>query len=206
MPITLNFLISSQKASARKAAKVRRQDAQSGSSQANAIENARELAIGQAAGRPIAGYLAIGTELDPSTLLANLHRDQGCTVCVPVVMGKNERLRFRSWTPQSKLSTGPFGVKIPASGDWLTPYLVFVPMLAFDRMGYRLGYGGGFYDRTLRFLRAAAPTIAVGLAFGEQEQDVVPRDQNDEKLDVIVTNREIIDITGIYQSTKEDRS
>jgi 5-formyltetrahydrofolate cyclo-ligase len=87
---------------------------------------------------------------------------------------------------------GEFGALIPESGDWLVPEVLVVPLLAFDRRGYRLGYGGGFYDRTLELLRAMGPVKAIGFAFAAQEIDRVPTEATDQPLDLIVTERGIV--------------
>jgi len=69
-----------------------------------------------------------------------------------------------------------------------------VPLLAFDRAGYRLGYGGGFYDRTLAGLRAAGPVVAVGFAYAAQEVAAVPREATDARLDAVVTERGVVEL------------
>jgi 5-formyltetrahydrofolate cyclo-ligase len=108
-------------------------------------------------------------------------------VCVPVIAGPGRPLRFRQWAPGCPMVAGEFGALIPAEGDWLEPEVLIVPLLAWDRHGYRLGYGGGFYDRTLEMLRARRPRRAVGFAFAAQEVPEVPREANDQRLDLIVT-------------------
>ena len=82
---------------------------------------------------------------------------------------------------------GEFGAAIPAEGAWIEPEVLIVPLLAFDARGYRLGYGGGFYDRTLEGLRARGPVLAVGFAFDAQEVAEVPTEPTDQRLDAVVT-------------------
>lgn len=135
------------------------------------------------AGRVLAGYMAMRTEIDPHAAMA---AHQG-PVCVPVIMGKGQSLKFREWTPGCAMVPGDFGALIPRDGAWLEPEVLIVPLVGFDRRGYRLGYGGGFYDRTLRALRAKHPTLAIGFAFAAQELPEVPIDQYDQRLDTIVT-------------------
>jgi 5-formyltetrahydrofolate cyclo-ligase len=94
---------------------------------------------------------------------------------------------FREWTPGCALIEGPFKAMIPERGDWLTPEALIVPLVAFDAALNRLGYGGGFYDRTLAKLRAAAPVEAIGFAFAGQELPRVPADATDQPLDAVVT-------------------
>jgi len=87
---------------------------------------------------------------------------------------------------------GTFGAMIPATGDWIEPEVLIVPLLAFDRRGFRLGYGGGFYDRTIEALRAKGPVTAIGFAFAAQEVDEVPTEPTDQRLDLIVTEQGVI--------------
>ncbi|MCW1932414.1 5-formyltetrahydrofolate cyclo-ligase [Pararhodobacter zhoushanensis] len=131
----------------------------------------------------VSGYLPIRTEIDPVPVMATLPGP----VCVPVIPGAGQPLDFHLWTPDAILVDGPFGAKVPAEGIAVTPRVLIVPMLAFDKRGYRLGYGGGFYDRTLARLRAAGPVTALGFAFDAQEADEVPIDAYDQPLDGIVT-------------------
>jgi 5-formyltetrahydrofolate cyclo-ligase len=98
-------------------------------------------------------------------------------------------LKFREWGPGVAMVAGDFGALIPAEGAWVTPQVVIVPLLAFDARGFRLGYGGGFYDRTLQGLRAKGPVLAIGFAFEAQEVDAVPIDAFDQKLDLVVTEK-----------------
>ncbi len=134
-------------------------------------------------GKVLAGYMPMRTEIDP---LPAMTTHQG-RVGVPVIMGRAMPLRFREWTPVAEMIEGEFKALIPAAGDWITPQVLIVPLLAYDARGYRLGYGGGFYDRTLEGLRAAGPVIAIGYAFSAQEVPEVPIDATDQRLDMIVT-------------------
>jgi 5-formyltetrahydrofolate cyclo-ligase len=136
-------------------------------------------------GRVLAGYMPMRTEIDPLPAMA---AHQG-TVCVPVIMGAGQPLRFREWSPGCTMVPGEFGAAIPAEGAWVVPQVLIVPLVGFDARGYRLGYGGGFYDRTLEGLRARGPVLAVGFAFAVQEMDEVPIEATDQKLDVIVTEQ-----------------
>ncbi len=138
--------------------------------------------------KPLAGYMAMRTEIDPSVAMA---AHQG-PVGVPVIMGAGQPLRFREWTPGCALIEGEFGAKIPAEGAWIEPEILIVPMVAWDRRGFRLGYGGGFYDRTLEGLRAKRPTIAIGFAFAAQELPEVPVEPVDQPLDALVTETGVI--------------
>ncbi len=139
--------------------------------------------LGRFGGKALAGYMPMRTEIDP---LAAMAAHLG-PVCVPVIIGKGLPLKFRQWSPEAAMVPGEFGALIPAEGLWIEPEVLIVPLLAFDARGYRLGYGGGFYDRTLEGLRAKRPTFAVGFAFGAQEEDEVPTEPTDQRLDAVVT-------------------
>lgn len=136
-------------------------------------------------GKALSGYMAMRTEVDPMAAMA---AHQG-PVGVPVIVAKGQPLRFREWSVGCALVEGAFKAMIPAEGAWIEPEVVIVPLVGFDARGYRLGYGGGFYDRTLAMLRAKRPTIAVGFAFAAQELPEVPIDAYDQKLDAIVTEQ-----------------
>ena len=134
---------------------------------------------------PLAGYMAMKSEINP---LAAMTAHQGA-VGVPVIMGQEMALKFREWGPGVAMMAGEFGAMIPSEGGWIAPEVVIVPLLAFDARGYRLGYGGGFYDRTLAGLRAKHRVLAVGFAFAGQEVDEVPIDGFDQRLDLVVTEK-----------------
>ena len=113
-------------------------------------------------------------------------------VGVPVIMGKGLALRFREWSPGAAMVDGPFGALVPQDGAWVVPEVLIVPLVAFDARGYRLGYGGGFYDRTLEGLRAQGLVWAVGFAFSGQEPPEVPIEVTDQRLDVLVTENGVV--------------
>ncbi len=137
------------------------------------------------------GYLPIRAEIDPLPALHAL-ADRGAALCLPVVVARGAPLIFRRWTPGAPTATDAFGVEIPLDDLPATPDLVIAPLLAFDRRGVRLGYGGGYYDRTLAALRAAGPVTAIGLAYAAQEAPTVPAGEDDQRLDWVVTEREAI--------------
>lgn len=151
--------------------------------------------IGPAGGRLIAGYMPIRTEIDPLPAMAALHAG-GARICVPVIAGAGQPLDFREWTPGCALLEGPFKAMIPAEGDWLTPDTLIVPLVGFDRTLNRLGYGGGFYDRTLARLRAAGEARAIGYAFAAQELPHIPAEVTDEPLDALVTEQGCLERLG----------
>ncbi len=135
----------------------------------------------------IAGYLPIGSEIDCLPLL-NMLAAAGVPLCLPVVTAPDATLTFRRWSPGDPTVTGSFGISEPAAAaSEVSPQIVLVPMLAFDRQGHRLGYGGGYYDRTLKVLRTAGDIVAIGVAFAGQLRDKVPVSENDQPLDWILT-------------------
>ena len=143
----------------------------------------------------VSGYRPIFSELDPSPLMNALH-ERGIALCVPVIDGEGLPLSFRRWTPDAVMVTGAFGAEIPEHGETVEPTLLIAPLLAFDRHPYRLGYGGGFYDRTLERLRALRPTRAIGYAYAEQEMNAVPIEPTDQLLDAVATPQGMITPSG----------
>lgn len=138
------------------------------------------------AGAVVAGYWPIRTEADPRAALA---RHDG-PLCLPVVLGPALPLVFRAWDGgEAHLEQGEFGTRHPAdSQPELRPAVVIVPLAGFDRRGARLGYGGGFYDRTLEILRSSGRVTAIACAFGVQELPLIPTEPTDQPLDLIVTD------------------
>jgi 5-formyltetrahydrofolate cyclo-ligase len=140
------------------------------------------------AGLPLSGYMPMRTEIDPLPAMAAHDGPVG----VPVIMARATPLQFRAWSPDAAMVAGEFGALIPAEGDWIIPRVLIVPLLAWDRRGYRLGYGGGFYDRTLQGLRDRGPVVAIGFAFAAQEVAEVPIDATDQRLDMVVTEKGVV--------------
>lgn len=136
-------------------------------------------------GKALSGYMPMRSEIDPLPAMA-VHQGP---VGVPVILAKATPLRFREWSPGCRLVEGAFRAMIPEEGAWIEPEVMIVPLLAWDARGYRLGYGGGFYDRTLELLRARGPVLAVGFAFAAQEVAAVPIDAFDQRLDAVVTEK-----------------
>lgn len=135
----------------------------------------------------ISGFLPIGEELDPTPLMQRL-AVMGYGLCLPVMEAKGKPLLFRAWSPGDPLEEVMWGIREPRpSAPQVEPDVLLSPLLAFDRAGYRLGYGGGFYDRTLSRLRSMKPVVAIGLGFDEQKVDAVPHADYDERLDWVLT-------------------
>ena len=135
-------------------------------------------------GQALAGYVPIRTEIDPLPVMAGWEG----AVCVPVVRGAGLPLEFHRWTPDCEMVEGAFGAPVPAKSEVVEPQVLIVPLVAFDRRGFRLGYGGGFYDRTLERLRCAGSTQAIGFAYAVQEVECLPIEPTDQPLDAVVTD------------------
>ncbi len=143
-------------------------------------------------GMPLAGYMPIRSEINP--LPAMVEACAHGPVGVPVIAGQAQPLRFARWEPEMPLVSGPFGARIPQVCEYFDPEILIVPMVAFDASGGRLGYGGGFYDRTLEKLRAARATLAIGFAYEAQKADDLPLEPTDQPLDMIVTEVKVYDL------------
>lgn len=146
------------------------------------------------AGAVVSGFWPFRSEIDLCPLLTELH-GRGARVCLPVVAGKAKPLIFRHWWPGMELAAGNFGVLTPPpQAEQLRPDWLLIPLLAFDVAGCRLGYGGGFYDRTLQELRSDGRTVAaIGVAYAGQQVDEVPRVDYDQPLNAILTERGLIE-------------
>lgn len=173
------------KATARAAAYARRKAAFAGRSPSDS-RLLREV-LQDHSRKVLAGYMPMRTEID---CLPAMAAHQGA-VGVPVIPGEAMPLLFHRWREGARMVPGAFGALIPEGGEAVDPDVLIVPLLAFDRRGFRLGYGGGFYDRTLEGLRARKPVLAIGFAFAAQEVDEVPIEPTDQPLDLIVTEREV---------------
>ncbi|CAN5418090.1 5-formyltetrahydrofolate cyclo-ligase [soil metagenome] len=135
----------------------------------------------------VSGFHPHMSEISVLPLLARLV-SMGWASCLPAVTGKGHPLVFRAWEPGDALIRGLWDIKVPAEdAKELVPDMLLVPMLAFDRQGHRLGYGGGFYDRTLELLRKTKPVTAIGVAYAAQEMERVPHGAHDAVLDAILT-------------------
>lgn len=135
----------------------------------------------------LAGYAAIKDELDLAPTMAALH-DTGVALCLPVSSPDPDALTFRRWAPETVMENGPFGTSQPGkTAEEVKPDVLLVPLVAFDRTGHRIGYGQGYYDRTLHVLRQEKNIAAYGIGFDGQETDVVPRAAHDVPLDGVIT-------------------
>jgi len=156
-------------------------------------ELARRLAgqdlsfLGIAPGSIVSGFSSMPEELDTGPLLHRLHAE-GFRLCLPVMEGKGKALAFRAWAPGDEMAEAIWGIREPKPDKpKLAPDVFLVPFLAFDSHGRRLGYGGGFYDRTLKAARSSRSIVAVGLGLAEMKVDAVPHLDYDERLDWVLT-------------------
>jgi 5-formyltetrahydrofolate cyclo-ligase len=150
-----------------------------------------------AAGIVVSAYHPVGSEFDVLPLLTRLAA-LGARTALPVVVAPREPLRFRAWSPGDPLEPGVRAIPVPVSGaPDCSPDILLVPLLAFDHRGFRLGYGAGFYDRTLAVLRGRGAVVAVGVGFAGQEIPCVPHELHDERLDWMMTE------AGAFRSGRE---
>jgi 5-formyltetrahydrofolate cyclo-ligase len=141
------------------------------------------------AGAAVSGFWPMAEEIDTRPALLAL-AERGHVIGLPIVVKAGLPLVFRRWRPGDTLVEGGFGVMIPSPDkEEVVPDVALTPLLAFDRRGYRLGYGGGFYDRTLAKLRATRGVLAVGFAFAAQQVEALPTDAYDQPLDWLATDR-----------------
>lgn len=138
-------------------------------------------------GGPVSAYWPMRSEADPRPILEELSR-RGLLLCLPAIAGG--RMIFREWAIYGPIVPGGFGTLVPPPQQReLKPRILLVPMAAFDRRGYRIGYGKGYYDRALAEL---GETVSIGIAYAAQEIEAVPDEPHDRRLDWIVTERETI--------------
>ncbi|MBL8588710.1 MAG: 5-formyltetrahydrofolate cyclo-ligase [Methylobacteriaceae bacterium] len=148
---------------------------------------------GRAQARVASVFSSFRGEPDTAPLMRAL-RSAGLVVALPVVVGRGAPLVFRRHDEGDALRPGPFGLSEPGDdAPALEPDLVFAPLAAFDRAGHRIGYGAGYYDRSLAGLRARRRILAVGVAFAAQEVATIPAEPHDERLDMIVTDSETLE-------------
>ena len=135
----------------------------------------------------ISSYWSIGAELDPGQLERRLIAD-GHRICLPCIQGKADPMLFRLWTHGDPMRERKWGIKEPVEpAAAVDPDILLVPLLAWDARGFRLGYGGGYYDRSIQALRTRKSVVVVGFAYDEQRVDAVPHLDYDERLDWMLT-------------------
>jgi len=187
--------ITAEKADLRREAAARRDGlpAEERRAAAEAIA-ARAFPLPVAPGAVVSGFMPMKSEINPLPLLQKL-ADAGARLALPRIVGRGHPLSMRAWQFGAPLERGQWGIREPrADAPEVDPDILIVPLLAFDRAGYRLGFGAGYYDMTITALRARKTIAAVGIAFAAQEVPAVPRTERDARLDLVLTEREVIDL------------
>jgi len=155
---------------------------------------ARAFPVAVKPGAIVAGFMPMKSEINPLPLLRKLAA-AGARLALPVVAGQGKPLIMRAWAFGEPLAAGVWGIREPEpSAPAVAPDILIVPLLAFDRAGQRIGYGAGYYDLTLAASRARQAVVAIGVGFAAQEIAAVPATPRDEPLDIVLTEREVIDL------------
>ncbi|MGI9484174.1 MAG: 5-formyltetrahydrofolate cyclo-ligase [Hyphomicrobiales bacterium] len=191
-----------EKAAARKVASKARSLAHAQLKETAGLDLARHGATFLANRTPgiVSGFFPYQSEIDSRPLLGAL-ADAGWTTALPVVVKEGTPLEFRTWRPGEPTVPGAWDIPVPEeSVETVEPDVMFVPLLAFDDAGYRLGYGGGFYDRTIARLRGWKGVTAIGVAYSGQWCKAVPHDAHDEPLDVMMTEEGVSELAGALQA------
>lgn len=153
----------------------------------------RGLPIEIAPGAIVSGYSPIRGEIDPAPLMRKLAAE-GVLLALPAIVARGKSLAFRAWSPDDRLMLGPLGIPEPSpAAAEVVPDIMLVPLAAFDRLGHRIGYGGGYYDYTLAHLRKAKAITGIGLGFAVQEIEAVPALSHDVALDYVLTETRVFD-------------
>src|SRR3982075_1729162 len=148
-------------------------------------------------GAIVSGFMPLKSEINPLPLMRAL-AEAGAKLALPVVAGKGKPLTMRAFTFGDVLASGVWGIREPKpEAPEVFPDILLVPLLAFDRSGHRIGYGAGYYDMTITALRARKSVAAVGIAFAAQEVAQVPSTPRDARLDLVLTEHEIIDVRAM---------
>jgi 5-formyltetrahydrofolate cyclo-ligase len=157
---------------------------------------ARPSPVAAAPGAIVSGFMPMKGEINPLPLMKTFS-GRGARLALPVIAGRGRPLIMRAWNFGEPLVSGVWGIREPpVQAAEFEPDIVLVPLVAFDRAGRRLGYGGGYYDLTITRLRARKPVVAMGIAYAVQEIAAVPAAPHDAALDLVLTEREIIDLRG----------
>jgi 5-formyltetrahydrofolate cyclo-ligase len=142
----------------------------------------------------VSGFMPLKSEINPLPLLQKL-AEAGARLALPAIAGRGKPLIMRAWEFGAPLDRGQWGIREPKpEAPEVEPDILLVPLLAFDREGFRLGYGAGYYDMTIHRLRGLKPVTAIGIAFAAQEVPKIPTTPRDERLDLVLTEREVIDL------------
>jgi len=196
--VTLDTQTLKERKAALRAAAIARRDA--------IPANERQAAAGVVAARPfplpipkgavVSGFMPLKSEINPLPLMRRL-AEAGVALALPVVAGRGKPLTMRAYKFGQELNAGVWGISEPKpEAPEVDPDILIVPLAAFDRKGHRIGYGAAYYDMTINRLRGIKPVVAVGIAYAAQEVPEVPVDTHDAILDLVLTEREVIDCRG----------
>ena len=153
---------------------------------------ARQLPVAVTPGTIVSGFSPLKTEINPLPLLRKF-AEAGASLALPCIAGRGYQLIMRAWEFGAPLAAGQWGIREPTpDAAEVAPDILIVPLAAFDRAGHRIGYGAGYYDMTIHALRAKKNIVAIGIAFAAQEIAKVPATERDERLDLVLTEREVI--------------
>jgi len=185
------------KADLRKAALARREAMPAAERQAAAeAVAARPFPLPIKPGMIVSGYMPLKSEINPMPLMRKLAA-AGAALALPVIAGRGKPLVMRAYAIGQPLDSGVWGIREPSKdAPEVAPDILLVPLAAFDRQGRRIGYGAGYYDMTINALRSQKPVVAVGTAYSAQEVAEVPTTQCDARLDLVLTERDVIDCRG----------
>jgi 5-formyltetrahydrofolate cyclo-ligase len=181
------------KAELRRAA-LERRDAMPAEARAASAEAiaARPLPVPVAPGMIVSGFSPIRSEINPLPLMRRF-ADADARLALPAIAGRGKPLMLREWAFGAPLTRGQWGIREPGpEASEVTPDIMIVPLAAFDRRGNRIGYGAGYYDMTINAARGRKPVIAIGIAYALQEFPEVPHHDHDARLDLVLTEAEII--------------
>jgi 5-formyltetrahydrofolate cyclo-ligase len=176
-----------------------RRDALPAAERAQAAETiaARTFPVAVKSGVIAAGFMPMRSEINPLPLMRKLAA-AGARLALPAVAGAGKPLIMRAWAFGEPLAAGVWGIREPEpAAPVVAPDILIVPLLAFDRAGHRIGYGAGYYDLTIAALRAKQAVVAIGVAFAAQEIAAVPASPRDAPLDLVLTEREVIDLRRV---------
>jgi 5-formyltetrahydrofolate cyclo-ligase len=154
---------------------------------------ARDFPVKVTAGMIVSGFSPMKSEINPVPLLRKL-ADAGAQLALPVIVKRGQPLIMRAWKFGDPFKAGQWGIREPvAEAPEVAPDILIVPLAAFDRHGHRIGFGAGYYDMTINALRAKKQVTAIGITFAAQEIPRVPATERDARLDLVLTEREVID-------------
>jgi len=144
-------------------------------------------------GTIVSGFSPMKSEINPVPLMRRL-ADAGAKLALPAIAGRDKPLIMRAWIFGEPLASGQWGIREPVpEAPEVAPDILIVPLAAFDRVGHRIGYGAGYYDMTINALRAKKKVTAIGIAFAAQEIESIPSTERDARLDLVLTEQEVID-------------